>query len=182
MRSLIFALLLFAGLAACKQSVTGKNGVTYKSPSAYNDYIVNRQTQLMKRVMDFGKVADLNLDSAEQLLQQSVKETAKMVEEIEGMPPYKGDSSLRDAAAASFRFYKRVFEKDYAEILAIRKKGPENISTEDVSEANRIVAKISKEEEGFDKAFHLAQQQYASKHNMKLLDNKMQQEIDKMKE
>lgn len=182
MRNLFFILFLVAGLTACKQSVTGKNGVTYKSPSAYNDYIVNRQTQLMKRVVDFGRVADQSLDSAEQLLQQSVKETARMVEEIEGMPPFKGDSSLRDAAVASFRFYKRVFQKDYAEILAIRKKGQENITPEDVSEANRIVEKISKEEERFDKAFHLAQQQYAGKHNMKLLDNKMQQEINKLKE
>src|SRR5574338_426229 len=35
--------------------------------------------------------------------------------------PYKGDTALRDAAVSSFSFYKRVFEKDYMDILQIKK-------------------------------------------------------------
>ena len=107
-------------------------------------------------------------------------EADKMIEEIKGMPPYKGDSALRDAAVSSFSFYKRVFGKDYMDILEIKKKGPENITEEDMQQANAIVEKISKEEEGYDKRFHEAQQRYADKNNMKLADNKMQKEIDKI--
>ncbi|MDZ4808316.1 MAG: hypothetical protein SGI96_08590 [Bacteroidota bacterium] len=179
MRYLFLSVVLVIGLMACKQSVKGTNGVTYKSATDYNDYIINRQTTLMKRVVDFGKVADVNLDSAQALLTKSVREVETMIGEIKGMPPYKGDSLLRDAAIASFSFYKRVFEKDYAEILDIRKKGQENITEEDIVRANTIVENISKEEEGLDKSFQSAQREYASKNSMKLKDNKVQKDLEK---
>lgn len=178
MRYLFLSVLIIAGMTACKQSAKGKNGVTYKSASEYNDYIVNRQTALMKNVLAFGKIADENLDSAETMLNQAVKNAAVMIEEIKGMPPFKGDSSLRDAAVTSFSFYKRVFEKDYHDILTIRKKGQENITQEDIEEANRIVENITKEEEGIDKAFQAAQREYASKNNMRLMDNKAQKDLE----
>jgi len=179
MRYFFLSALLVAGLMACKQSVKGKNGVTYKSASEYNDYIVNRQAILMKNVIEFGKIVEINLDSAEAMLNKSVAQAATMIEEIKGMPPFKKDSSLRDAAVTSFSFYKRVFEKDYRAILNIRKKGQENITSEDVEEANRIVENISQEEEGIDKAFHDAQREYATKNNMRLMDNKAQKDIEK---
>lgn len=180
MRYLFLSMLLVVGLVACKQTVKGKNGVTYKSPTEYNDYIVTRQTTLMKNVLEFGKIADVNLDSAAAMLKKSVIQADKMIDELKGMPPYKGDSVLRDAAVKSFKFYKGVFEKDYVDILNIRKKGEENITAEDVTEVNRIVDKIGKEEEVLDKAFHNAQKSYADKNNMKLIDNSMQKEVDKL--
>ena len=179
MRYLFLSVVLVVGLMACKQSVKGINGVTYKSATDYNDYIVNRQTTLMKRVVEFGKVADASIDSAQVLLTKSVREVETMVGEIKGMPPYKGDSSLRDAAIASFSFYKKVFEKDYAEILEIRRKGQENITEEDAARANAIVENITKEEEGLDKNFQRAQREYASKNGMKLIDNKVQKDLEK---
>lgn len=180
MRYLLLSAILVLSFAACNQPAKGKNGVTYKSAIQYNDYIVDRQTKLMKNVLEFGKVADISLDSAEAMLKKSAREAEKMIGELKGMPPYKGDSALRDAAVKSFAFYKRVFEEDYLNILNIRRKGADNFTDEDVAEANRIVEKISKEEEGFDAEFHRAQADYAKKHKMKLMDNKMQKEIDKL--
>ena len=165
-------------LTSCKnESSKGANGVTYKTAVEYNDYIVNRQTKMMKSVVEFGKVADISLDSAGLMLKQSVRDAEKMIAELKGMPPYKGDSALRDAAIASFSFYKKVFEKDYVDILNIRKKGQENITEEDVAEANRIVEKISKDEEVLDKAFQNAQKDYATKNKMKLVNNSAQKEL-----
>lgn len=179
MRYLLFTAILVFCLAACNKPVKGKNGVTYKSAVQYNDYIVNRQTNLMKNVLDFSKIADANLDSAEIMLKKYVRQAEEMIDEIKGMPPYKGDSALRDAATRSFIFYKKIFENDYVDILTIRKKGADNITEEDVAEANRIVDKIGREEEVFDKAFHTAQNDYATKNKMKLMDNKVQKDIDK---
>ena len=179
-KRLLFPLFILMVLAACNSAVKGKNGVTYKSAVQYNDYIVTRQTALIKNVLEFSKVAQTDLDSAESKLRGYAREADKMIEEIKGMPPYKGDTALRNAAVNSFSFYKRVFEKDYMDILRIKKKGAENITPEDMEEANAIVEKISKEEEGFDKRFHEAQKNYADKNNMKLSDNKMQKEIDKI--
>ena len=106
---------------ACNKPVKGKNGVTYKSPVQYNDYIVSRQTDLMKKVVDFSNVAETNIDSAATMLKGYAAETATMIDEIRGMPAYKGDTSLRNAAVNSFSFYKRVFEEDYVDIINIRK-------------------------------------------------------------
>jgi hypothetical protein len=179
MRYLLLSTILFLGFTACKQSVKGKNGVTYKSAIDYNDYIINRQTSLMKKVLDYSKISNDDLDSAEAVLKQSAKDAEKMIDEIKGMPAYKGDSSLRDAAIKSFTFYKHVFGKDYMDILNIRKKGEENITEEDVAAVDKIVETISKEEEVLDKVFHKAQQDFADRHKMKLITNKTQKEIEK---
>jgi hypothetical protein len=177
MKYLLLAFATFV-IVSCNKPVKGTNGVTYKNPVQYNDYIVSRQSQLMQKVIDFGKAAETSLDSAENLLRGYVKETDVMIGELKGMPPYKNDSTLRDAAIRSFSFYKRVFAQDYMDIIAIRKK--DNITDSDVSEMGRIVDKITREEEGFDKAFHNAQRDFAERNNMKLRENEMQKKVDEM--
>ena len=166
-----------AFITACNKPVKGTNGVTYKTPVQYNDYIVGRQTELMRKVINFSKAAEIDIDSAANMLKGYATETGKMIEEIKGMPPYKGDSSLRNAAIRSFSFYKKVFEEDYMDIIRIRKK--DDITQEDVDEMDRIVKKITKEEEGYDKSFHNAQNEFAKKNKMRLRENEVQKEMDK---
>ena len=175
--SVIFFILVFS-VVACNQPVKGRNGVTYKSAVQYNDYIVSRQSKLMQHVLDFAKAAANNLDSAAKMLAEYTNQTAQTVEDIKGMPAYKGDTSLRDAAVRSFSFYKNVFQNDYTRIIQIRKKGDE-MTNEDVVEMQRIVDKITREEEGFDKSFHNAQKNFADKNNMKLAENEMQKKFEK---
>lgn len=180
MKKILFASIVICGFIACKQSVKGSNGVTYKSPVDYNNYIVTRQASLIKNILSFTEIAQTNLDSAGQLLGLYENQTETMINEIKGMPPYKGDSSLRETALKSFRFYKKVFSDDYKRLIEIRKQGGEQ-TEEGVAEMNQIVEKLSKEEEQLDKAFHNAQQNFADKNKMKLDANEMQKKIDKMK-
>lgn len=175
--SIIF-LILASGIVACDQPARGRNGVTYKSAVQYNDYIVNRQAKLIQQVLDFAKTADTNLALAEKMLENYVSETALTIREIEGMPAFKGDSSLREAAVRSFVFYKNVFQNDYSRIIKIRKKGAE-MTEEDIEEMKSIVDKITRDEEGFDKSFHNAQNDFADKNHVKLKENEMQKKIDK---
>lgn len=174
---LLAVLLVFI---ACNKPVKGPNGITYKSAVAYNDYIVGRQSTLIKNVLKFGEAAKVNLDSAEALLDKFIPETEKVITELRGMPLWKGDSSLRNAAVQSFTFYKRVFEEDYRRILAIRKD--ENAGEDEIIELNAIIEKISKEEEKFDKTFRNAQKDFAQKNKMKLIENDLQKKIDETKE
>jgi hypothetical protein len=164
-------------LGGCKQSAKGPNGVTYKTPVAYNDFIVDRQSGLIKKVLEFGKVADISLDSAEGLLNTYIRDTEGMIRDIKGMPPYEGDSTLRDAAVGSFTFYKKIFDKEYREILSIRRKG-EAMTPEDIERLNQIVENITKEEEQYDKRFRRAQDDFADKNKMRLKENEMQKKID----
>ncbi len=170
--------ILVCGIISCSQPAKGRNGVIYKSAVQYNDYIISRQTKLMQHVLDFSKAAENDLDSAKKMLDEYTNETARSVEEIKGMPVYKGDSSLRDAAARSFSFYKNVFQNDYSRIITIRKKGAD-MTSEDIDEMKKIVDKITRDEEGFDKAFHNAQKNFADKNHMKLMENEMQEKFDK---
>lgn len=180
MKKFFFALTITIGLAACREAEKGSNGVTYKSPVQYNDYIVGRQATLMKNIIAFGKMAQINPDSAGKMLDIYAGETTNFITEIKGMPPYKGDSSLRDAAINTFIFYKKVFEDDYRQILQINKEG-ENMTEQSAAKLKGIVEDLSKEEEKFDKAFHNAQVDFAQRNKMKLIDNEMQKKVDEMK-
>lgn len=181
MKKIIFAFVIVTCFMACKSSVKGSNGVTYKSPVDYNNYIVTRQTSLIKKVLSFTELAQRNLDSAQEVLSLYATQTNAMINEIKGMPPYKGDSSLRESALKSFSFYKKVFSDDYQRLIEIRKQGGDQ-TEEGAAEMDKIVEKLSKEEERLDKAFHTAQQNFAHRNKMKLEVNEMQKNIDKMNE
>lgn len=178
MRGLFFAVIIAAYVLACNQPVKGKNGQVYKSAVQYNDYVIGRQTILIKDVMEMSKIAQTDLDSANKMLDLFVVETDSLITDIKGMPPYKGDSSFRDAAIASFSFYKKVFGNEYKQLLSIRKDGGD-ATEEGVTEMNRIVDNISREEEKYDKAFHNAQKGFADKNHMKLGENEMRKKLDK---
>ena len=180
MRYLFFAVIVIECAIACNQPVRGKNGEVYKTSVQYNDYIINRQSILIKDVIDLTKVAQTNLDSADKMLDNFVEKTDGLITDIKGMPSYKGDSSFRDAAIASFSFYKKIFGNEYKQLVDIRKHGGD-ATQEGVDQMNEIVNNISKEEEKYDKAFHNAQKDFAERNHMKLGENKMQKELNKMK-
>ena len=181
MRNLFVTIIIVAGLLACNQAIKGKNGVVYKSAVQYNDYIIGRQTTLIKNILDLSAIAQTNLDSADKILDKYLVETDSMIIDVNGMPPYKSDSAFRNAAIASFTFYKKIFGNEYKQLINIRKNGGD--ATEDgIAEMNRIVGDITREEEKYDKSFHNAQKNFADKNNMKLAENEMQKKIDKIKE
>jgi hypothetical protein len=176
MKKIFLFVMVVAGLAACKSPAKGKNGEVYKTPVQYNDYIIGRQTILLKNIMDFAKVAQTDLDSADLMLNDYVRQTNKMIEELRGMPPFRGDSALRDAAISSFSFYRKTFDEYYRDIIKLRKEESEDNETA----INDIIEKLTVDEEKYDKVFHNAQRDFAKKNKMKLMDNEMQKEIDQM--
>jgi len=179
MRCLLVILALASVTGSCKsQPAKGANGITYKSAVEYNDYIVSRQTTLMRNIMTLVEAAQSDLDSAERLLDKYVRQTGAMITEIKGMPPYKGDSSLRDAAASLFGFYQKMFDRDYRDILHLRSE-QDGTLTETEERIQDIVRKVGEEEKGYDARFQNAQKAFARKNNMKLKENEMQKEFDK---
>jgi len=176
-----FIIIIATCFMACNQPVKGRNGEVYKSASQYNDYIVSRQTTIMKKVVDFVQVSQTDLDSAEKMLDKYITDIDRIISDIQAMPPYKGDSTLRDAAVGSFSFYKKIFGNEYKQLINIRRSG-EAETEEGAAEMEKIVEFITKEEEKYDKAFHNAQKDFADKNNMRLTENEMQKKIDKLNE
>ena len=164
---------------ACSQPIRGKNGKLYKNAVEYNDYIVNRQTIIMKNVMDFVKISGTDIDSAGKMLDRYILEMDSLISDVRAMPSYKGDSILRDAAIGSFGFYKKVFGNEYKQLLGIRRSG-ESGTKDGVAEMNKIVEQITLGEEQYDKIFHNAQDDFAKKNNMTLEENELQKKIDKI--
>lgn len=177
MRYLLIGIIL-CGIISCNQPVKGKNGEVYKTPVQYNNYIINRQKGLVNDVTDMTKVAQTDLDSADKMLDDFVRKTERMVTDIQGMPPFKGDTTFREAAIASFNFYKKTFGTDYKQLINIRKNGGD-ATEEGVAEMNKIVENISREEEKYDKVFHNAQKSFADKNHMRL-ESDLQKKLDKL--
>ena len=74
---------------ACNNPVKGRNGVVFKDPADYNDYIISRQTILIKNILDLGKKADSDVDSAYGMLDTYTNDATRIIAEIKDMPSYK---------------------------------------------------------------------------------------------
>ncbi len=162
-------LLLFAGILSfsCNGPVKGKNGVVYHSAVEYNDYIINRQLNIVQDIIEFADASKIDLDSAGRLLDNDENKAGQLLKEIQEMPPYKGDSAFRDAAGNLFAFYRHLFGNEYRQILGYRKKG-EFLDEGDTEATDSIVNHVKLEEEGLDKAVHHAQQNFADQNHFSI--------------
>jgi hypothetical protein len=181
MRTHVLIILIAGLLVSCKPSVKGKNGVSYDSAVEYNDYIVERQERLVQNIISLRSLTKEELIAADTLLLRYTRQADSIIEEVRGMPAYRKDTALRNAAINSFGFYKKIFEKEYPPILRLRQKDSEQLTTEEIEEANAILERIAKEERELDAEFQNAQREYAMKNNMRITDNKLQDQINKMK-
>ncbi|MEO7312187.1 MAG: hypothetical protein ABIX01_17420 [Chitinophagaceae bacterium] len=173
----IAAAMMFVG---CKTTAKGKNGVVYNSAVEYNDYIVTKQTDLVKQIIRFSKEAqDGDLTAAGRTVDDAVSFSDKAITDIEGMPEWKGNTTMRDNAVNLFKFYKEIFARDYRRILEM--KGDNQLTPEEESEYNKMMANITSKEGDLDKEFKASQQSFAKDNNMKVLENDMQKKIDEMK-
>lgn len=174
MKYVSIILLTAIFFASCKELPKGANGIVYKNPAEYNDYIIDRQSTVIKNIMAFSRTAKTNLDSAKSLLSKYEIETDSLIVDLKGMPDYKGDSTLRNAAVNLFGFYKTIFGRAYKEMIDIRLSGGDETAIQ------TIVERISREQEGLDKSFQNAQKAFVKKNKMELKENEMQKEIDKL--
>lgn len=199
MKKIIFLLqFTFLLFAACKNSikdnketgsastvgnsstfVEGTNGEAYKNAIQYNDFIVNKQTEVAKQIMQFAAESQTDLNTAEQTINQAVSKVSQTITAIEGMPDWKGNTALRDSALSLFRFYKTIFSDDYRRIIAMQKDG--TVSQEEKTEYYQITQKINSSEAKLDAGFKTAQKDFALQNGFKVATNELQGKIDEMK-
>ena len=165
------------GFMACNSPEKGENGVTYKTPVEYNDYIIGKQTILLEKIMKFADAAKVDLDSADKLLDKYALEATDVLKDIKGMPGFRKDTTFRQAAVNSFTFYKKLFGESYKRVLSIRREGGDETEA-GAAEIMGIMDSIKREEEIHDKRLHNAQKDFASRFKMKMRDNEIQKEIN----
>ena len=157
-------------LISCNPPVKGKNGQVYRNAAEYNNYIIERQSTIMKDIARFVRVSNTSLDSADKELDRSIPGLARMRTEIGDMPLYKGDSSLRNSAIRLFSFYNRLFTEDYKQLLLFWRTNGRQTRL-GINETNRVIEKITLEEEKYDKDFHNTQKDFAEKNHMKIKES-----------
>lgn len=179
MKALIASALICATiLLSCSIPVAeGRNGARFATALEYNNYIIERQSGVINHIIDLGKMAETDLQATEALLTRGVALSDSVLADVKGLSDFKGDSALRNSAIVLFAFYHKVFDKDYREMIAIRKKG-DAISEEDYQRLQLLQQGLVQEETERDKHFLNAQYDFAQRNNLRLGNNALQNKID----
>jgi hypothetical protein len=179
MKAFIAATLLCTTLLiSCSIPVAqGRNGAQFATALEYNNYIIERQSGVIYHIIDLTKMVDVDLQTTETMVNRGVALTDSVLADVKGLSDFRGDSALRHSAIVLFSFYRKVFDKDYREIIAIRKKG-DDITEEEYQRLQLIQQGLELEETERDKHFHNAQQDFAARNNLRLGDNALQKQLD----
>ena len=168
-RSLFYFITFVWFVAACNTPppATGRDGIKFKTPVEYNDYIISRQLKIVALIDQFANASNVSIDSANAVLERSGTAASSYLEDVKGLTSYNGDTAFKNAAVNSFSFYKRIFEQEYKELLDINAK-EEKITQEDRDRAITITQAITAEEAELDKRFINAQKDFAQKNKLEL--------------
>lgn len=172
----ILALPLVMFLTSCSEKKSDK--ISFSSAIEYNDFIINLQSKTIKEIL----ILNDNMKSGDSALvfasfDKFGAQAKASYEELKKLDTFKKDGEFRDKSLDLFKFYVRIYEVDYKEMIGLVMK--KDISKEDLARIDEIVDKVSLEETKLDEGFANAQQIFATKHNLKMKENKLQKEIDK---
>jgi hypothetical protein len=161
-------IIFFSCLVFLSCDMTGKK--QFSTASQYNNYIIDRQTFVINEIFAFNKAIGINIDSADTIREHAILVVDKAIADVKGMPPFRRDSAFRDAAVNSLTFYKDLFSDKYVAILALKRHtGEGNDNTAALDSINQLMVR---EEEGYDKALHNTQHDFADRNQMELVENK----------
>jgi hypothetical protein len=171
LRSLIL-LFTFAVLSNSKAQ-------NFSTPVEYNDYIVNSQNELIELLLVFNE--EVSADGAEEdslllLADQMTLKAKSLVSKVQAMSDYEGNWDLRNSALELFQFYERTFSNEYREMIKLI-FAPE-LDEATLTKLNEILEKVTNAEAYYDNKFAEAQQAFAKKHNIELIENELQEEVD----
>lgn len=154
-----FLLFLFLVNLATAQQIKFSNAIEY------NDYIVQQQLNIQSAMTAFNETVN-NSEKPEinTARLKVVDESRTATKNIRNMPPFKGQTAFRDAAANLFEFYTKVTSTTYAEMIDLMFS--EKADRSEKMEA--LVNKITADEKVYDDKFLAAQQAFAKAHNFKL--------------
>ncbi len=164
----LFLLLLVIPFAASAQ----------KDVLEFNDIIVEEQTKIGQRLIDFNYAVEAGTDTDMplKLTLEQVKVSIAVVEKLS----WQDGAALKKSALALFDFYKSIVSNEYKEMVSIINH-PE-LSEGDITQLNELIASITEREEKLDADFAAEQEAFAKMNNFTLEENELQDELDKISE
>lgn len=158
-----YALILFFALLALpgtSQSTAART--VFADAYDYNDYIVAQQDVVMEC---FDVFAALLYDSTSTKAEASKKRVELLQKvrtcesNVKNLPDWKGNTSLRDSAAACFAYYTKTFEVEYVELISLWYTTP---YTETESEkVDALTDRINRKQDRLDDSLIRTQEAFA---------------------
>lgn len=153
------------------------NGIKFSSAVEYNNYIVDKQTDVANQILGFSSVKEL--DKKEEIIDATIPKLTQHIKDIQNMPAWKGNVEFRNNSATLFIFYKDIFSTSYKRIIEIQKDGV--ITDKEKTEIQKITTDINTREAKLDVAFSKAQHNFASQNNMTIQANPLQNKVNQHK-
>lgn len=185
MKTLASIFILSALLFACNTNTADTENPelaeAYSSPVEYNNKIIDAQQNIVEKMLAFGNSFQNVGEETDNIRKEIIVACDESIKKVSELKDYEGNTRVRNAALALFKFYKQITDKEYKELQDILSKA-ENITEEDLVRIEEINASITEREISLDNELQSAQQEFASKHNFSIQRNSMQNEIDEMSE
>jgi hypothetical protein len=145
----------------------------------YNDKIVGLQSKIGRSMLAFSRTfSSNNMTLMEKKYTELLDSIDFAISRAEAMEPFNGSSEFRDTAIRLFEFYQDISENEYDEILDIFSQ--DEITQDDAERIEDLAEGISEREKGLDYEFATVQKAFAQKHGIRLRDNKLQRQIDRI--
>lgn len=146
---------------------TGFAQTSFSSAIEYNDYIIKQQLDIGDMLTKYNGTFEAGTSAdRHKALDNLIAQADVSYNNIKAIGGYAGNDSFRKAALDLFSFYKRAFSGDYAQMLVIIDKA--DITQADLDELDKIVKKVSNEENGLDTKFLAEQEAFAKTHGITL--------------
>lgn len=176
MHRILLGLLLFPFFSHAQDSLD--SDFNFKNPGDYNNYIMKEMITTAQKNFEYisFSVHSEEYDQLETKRKEVVGEIVKAKSHIQQMPPLDGDTRLRDEAVSVLDEYQNAFELDYQKIIGLKRKSRDSFeSMEAYFEAqDRAEEKVNKGTKKLRNAQHV----YAEKHNMNVVNNKSDDELE----
>ncbi len=174
MARLLFILTLLPSFALAQDGE-----FNFNNPGDYNNFIMKEVITTVQKNFEYISLS-IHSDDYEQLekkRKEVVEEIADAKTHVREMPPLEGDTKLRDEAVEVLDEYKSAFELDFKSILSLKRKSKDSYEAMDA-----YFTAQDKAEEKVNKAtrqLRKAQRIYAEKNNMKVVDSKSDDVLEK---
>lgn len=156
-------LLLFLFVSGISLNAQTSSQYNFKTAVEYNDYIVNKQTEIGVMINDLMTIVnDTNslVDQAHISRRAAIVKMNSIINDVRNMPDWKGNTQLRDVSVSLFSFYRSCFENEYKSMIDIVYKT--DATDDDFKELDRLLLVVTEKEKPLDDAFAKAQSDFAS--------------------
>lgn len=182
--SVICLILVMLSIQSCNDKKSQKKNypqVTKLTPVEYNDSIIGFQEKVIRKVIDFSQNFQmLDTIQREAKLNDIISEIDISISILKQLPPFYGNSKLKDAALIWLNFYRSSFDREYREIITIAKKPEAEITQNDIIRMSDLAKNVADRELQIHKDFEIVQQEYYKQFNIQGRQNELNSEIEKI--